>query len=383
MRPALYRDDDELLYKEDYRQARQRIEAFCEGEVLDRVCLSVTAPRRGTHPPAAHSGDVPHRPAFQMVEVPEFPSNEVRHTDLEFILQFHHAWLANTFWGGEALPVARNDLGFVSTGLPDVTFLPESPWGHPWLQRCSVDDYQFDPGNRWWRQTYDIHMALLEDSQGKYFPGEPALIPPTDLLAGIRGPGDLCLDMIDDPDGVHEVLDHLTQVHRWRMERVYEAIAAEKSIPVGSPEGRDFTPSADFSRNDSPEGRLLLPPWCHKFRIQCDFAQYFERVEYHLDGRQNLAHLPAVLEIDEVNYVQWVPRPGDPQGLYWQDVWQAVRATGRGMQTSVPFDQVEQVLREWGPKGLWLTTTAPTEEAATDLLKHAETWSCQHPWDVR
>ena len=95
------------------------------------------------------------------------------------------------------------------------------------------------------------------------------------------------------------------------------------------------------------------------------------------------APLPVILEIDKVNYVRSAPRPGDPQGLHWRDVCQTIRASGRGMQTSVPFDQVEQIVREWGPKGLWLFTTAPTEEAARDLLERAERWSCQHPWDIR
>ena len=388
MHPALYREDYELLYKEDYPKARRRIEAFCELEVLDRVCLSVTAPRNNVR----HGRGVP-----------EFPSNELRHTDIDFVIEFHNARFGNIFWGGEAMPVAKNELGFVSSGFPRVTFRPESPWGHPWLPRSSPDVYQFDPENRWWRQTYEIHMALLEDSQGKYFPGEPALLPPMDMLAIMRGPGELCLDMMDQSEGVHAILDHLTQVHQWRLERVYRAMAAEHPTEVGSSEWRDFAPRAGFSRYDHPQDNLLLPPWCHKFRIQCDFAalvgpehfrefvlpeltylaDFFERVEYHLDGSENLCHLPVVLEIDKVNYVQWAPRPGDPQGLYWREVWETIRASGRGMQMNVPYEQVEKVIREWGPKGLWVVTAAPTEEDARDLLKNAERWSCRRPWDVR
>ena len=53
------------------------------------------------------------------------------------------------------------------------------------------------------------------------------------------------------------------------------------------------------------------------------------------------------------------------------------------MRTQVSYDQVEETVKAWGSKGLLLVTKAPTEEAARDLLKNAERWSCQHPWDFR
>ena len=402
MRPVLYDEDIELLYKEDYREARQRIEAFCESEVLDRVCISVVAPRTGTNLPAERPIDDVWSARHEWVELPEVPSDEVLHTDINFAVEYFDAYYKNTFWGGEAMPMHMQHLAFACFGFPEVTFSRETVWPTPWLPRSSLDVYQFDPNNRWFRLMWDVRMAVLADSRGKYLL-ENCMLPPTDILSSLRGPSELCLDIMDRPDEVHAMLDYLTQVQQWTLERIYAPVLEERTVAMDSPDWRDFEPRSDFSRHRPPQGHLLLPPWCAAIDQQCDFsamigpehfrefvmpevvylADYLERTFYHLDGPQALRHLPALLEVDKINYIQWVSGAGQPDGIYWQDVWEAVRASGKGMQTFVSYDRVEETVKEWGPKGLWIVTKAWTEEAARDLLKRAERWSCQHPWDIR
>ena len=68
-----------MLYKEDWPQARQRWEAFWDGEIIDRVALAVRAPR-----------------ALQVAE-PMPPNDEVRHTDPDFVIAYYNALFQNTF----------------------------------------------------------------------------------------------------------------------------------------------------------------------------------------------------------------------------------------------------------------------------------------------
>ena len=35
-----------LLYKEDWPEAQERLKAWWKGEIIDRVCIQVTAPRK-------------------------------------------------------------------------------------------------------------------------------------------------------------------------------------------------------------------------------------------------------------------------------------------------------------------------------------------------
>lgn len=357
-----------MLYKEDWPQARERWEAFWQGEVLDRVCISVTAPRRDA-PPVAQRKDAP-------------ANGEALHTDIERTIEGNHARFGSTFWGGEALPVWTSALALVAHGHSEARFDPDTVWGRPWLSRSSPDAYRFDPGNRWWRRMLEMQTILLEESRGKYFVGDSGPNSPTDALSSLRGPEGLCLDILDRPDEVRAMLAYLTEVRDWMNERLYPPLLeAYGGIPYECVEwgpGRAWPPlQCDFSIMIGPGQfrEFVMPELTY-------FADRAERCKYHLDGPGALRHLPAILEIDKIGYVQWVPGAGAPAGLYWIDVWNTVRAAGKSIQVKVPYGEVEEAVRTFGPKGLFIRTTAPTEEAARELLRRAERWSCRHPWDV-
>jgi 5-methyltetrahydrofolate--homocysteine methyltransferase len=376
-----------MIYKEDWPQARERIEAFWEGEVLDRVCLAVTAPREeafsASAEDAANLAEDSHSCSLSdLIRLPEPESDEARYTDPEFIIKYNDVWFWSVFWGGEAVPEFTNRLGYVVHGNPEVSFSRDTVWGDPWLPSSSPDVYRFDSENRWWRVLCEVQKAVLADSRGKYLVKLPAIDPPTDILSTIRGAGELCMDLIERPDDVHAILRYLTEVRDWMDQVLYVPLLEEYGgIALSSREwgpGRSYALQCDFSAMISPRHfrEFVMPELIH-------FADASERCRYHLDGVDALRHLPAILEIEKIKYVQWVPGAGAPDGLHWQDVWETLRAAGRGMQTRVAYARVEETVKEWGAEGLFLVTTAPDEAAARDLLKRVERWSCRHPWDIR
>jgi len=83
---------DGLIYKADQDLARvkERFAAFWQGEIVDRVCLAVTAPSGANVP------------------VPVVENDEQAHTDPEFQVRRCNAGFANTWYGGEAPPNASN-----------------------------------------------------------------------------------------------------------------------------------------------------------------------------------------------------------------------------------------------------------------------------------
>ena len=62
-------------------------------------------------------------------------------------------------------------------------------------------------------------------------------------------------------------------------------------------------------------------------REQCRKIEY---TLYHLDGVGAMHHLPALLEIDELNAIQWTPGVGEPQGgsPKWYDLYIKILAAG-------------------------------------------------------
>lgn len=253
-----------MLYKEDWPEARQRLEAFWEGEVQDRVCLAVTAPADN-----------------RTGEISKPVSDEARFTDIEFLIEYHNASFRNTFYGGEALPVPTVRLGYVAHGHPEVVFSPRTVWGRPWLSRSSPQVYQFDPDNRWWRRVWQIQMALLEDSRGKYFVGLPSIDPPMDVLSTMRSPSGLCMDIIDNPDDVHAMLGYLTQVRHWINEQIYPPLLEEYGGTISRlwGRGRIVPLQCDFSIMISSKHfrEFAMPELTF-------FADWSDRSWYHLDG---------------------------------------------------------------------------------------------------
>lgn len=81
---------DSRLFKadQDLARVRERLAAFWQGEIIDRACIAVTATRE------------------QTVPEPEAESEEQAHTDPEFVVRHYNAHFANTYFGGETLPVA-------------------------------------------------------------------------------------------------------------------------------------------------------------------------------------------------------------------------------------------------------------------------------------
>ena len=56
---------------------------------------------------------------------------------------------------------------------------------------------------------------------------------------------------------------------------------------------------------------------------------------YHLDGPGQLPHLDSLLEIEELDGIQWVPGGGMPEEDTWPHVYRRIRDAGKLVQIGV------------------------------------------------
>jgi len=74
---------------------------------------------------------------------------------------------------------------------------------------------------------------------------------------------------------------------------------------------------------------------------------------YHLDGVGQLNHLDSILEIEELDAVQWVPGDGRPSQREWPQVLQKIRAAGKNLQITEGIEGFDTVVGFLGTaKGL-------------------------------
>ena len=83
-------------------------------------------------------------------------------------------------------------------------------------------------------------------------------------------------------------------------------------------------------------------------REQCQKIDY---TLYHLDGVGAMHHLPALLEIEELNAIQWTPGVGEPQGgsPKWYDLYKKILAGGKSVMACwVTLEELKPLLDHIG-----------------------------------
>src|SRR3989339_483573 len=88
-----------MLYKEDWPEARQRLLAWWEGELVDRAVIQVTAPREGREPDNRWD-------PFYLAKNLDDPEKAVKEWE---------KYCRDTFFGGEMIPNLWINLG---PGIP-------------------------------------------------------------------------------------------------------------------------------------------------------------------------------------------------------------------------------------------------------------------------
>ena len=104
-------------------------------------------------------------------------------------------------------------------------------------------------------------------------------------------------------------------------------------------------------------------------------CRFLDRSIYHLDGPGALRHLDSILEIPELDAMQWVFGAGNEGFHRWVRVYQRVQAAGKGIQVTCDIQEVSQVMETLSPRGLYLSVggVSSREEGET-LLRHLEQW---------
>ena len=127
----------------------------------------------------------------------------------------------------------------------------------------------------------------------------------------------------------------------------------------------------DFCYMISPEmfGEFVLP----ELRQSC---KRLERSFYHLDGKGELPHLPQLLEIEELDGIQWVPGAGNGTPLDWLDVYRMIAATDKKMWVGFDgdFDRLARLIEAVGRPELFEIHGSVLETREAELRDFIESF---------
>jgi len=376
-----------MYYKEDWPQARKRLEAFWkEREIIDRCCVAVFAPRKTSKlPPFPELQWGPWLGGLDALADEDEASIRQWWVDPEENYKRMILWFENTYFGGEAIPCTYVNWGAMAMaafyGSPAV-FKKTSVWYPEVITDWDGWQWHFDQrNNEYWQQTLAIVRYFLEHNNGRYFVGTPEFGTAGDLLSLMRGMDKLSMDLYNHPQAVRMAIDTLAstwiELHEQVYQMTYEAndcggVLAWMSL--WSP-GRHSQLACDFSSVISPKMfRDFFVPEIEKEAAWCEYATY------HLDGPQAMqSHLDTLLDIQGIHNIEWTPGAGNPPTYSPQYIpqYRRIQAAGKRLYLLAEPYEIEGLLAELSPKGLFLCTHADSQEEAEALLRKVEKWSAR------
>ena len=271
--------------------------------------------------------------------------------------------VANTQLGPGSLAAV---LGGVFEGGEDTI------WIHP--DPNPKEDIIFDPNNAAWQLHKDLLTACKKQANGNYYVGMPDLMEGLDILAALRGTDTVLMDTVMNPELLDKQLQQVNDIYFKVFDELYDIIREDDGMAfcyfsIWGP-GKVSKLQSDISIMISEDDyRRFVQPY---IREQCQKIDY---TLYHLDGVGAIRHLDALLEIEELNAIQWTPGVGEPQGgdPKWYDLYKRILAGGKSIQANWgTLEELQPLLDNIGTDGLLLSMDFHNEKEVEQALKIIE-----------
>lgn len=350
-----------MINKDNWTQTQQKYLEFWARENHDRPLISVTAPKDGY--------------VKKVIKAPDKLAD--RWTCTEYVIKRSRENFEATFFGGESYPMVYPNLGpdiFGAILGCDLEFGEDTSWANHFVTDWDevVGKFVFNPESKWWEKIKEMTEAIVEDArQGDYFVGLTDLHPGMDGLVSLRGPENVCLDLIDNPDAVKKATVEIFSIYRKVLDELYSiTIKYQKGsthwMGVWHP-GKWYSTSCDFICMIS--GEMFSEFVLSEIK---DELKLLDASIFHLDGPGALKHLDALLELPDLNGIQWVYGAGRPTASHWIPVLKKIQDAGKLIHVDIVPEEIDILLEELKPEGVMYNTRCKSEQDARDLLVKTE-----------
>lgn len=352
-----------LESKPDFDQAIDRICAWYEQQIIDRPPVRFTR-----HNAEYEAADGIWKDSWRDLKDKWF---DEEYQIEKFLTQVH-----GKHYHGETFPIYWPNLGpnvFAALYGSQLEFAEVTSWAHPILpdyDRTVALDWQ----SEYLRKLESLTRCALEVCSGKFIVGYTDLHPGIDWLAALRGTEPLLLDMVDRPDRLLPFLqictsDFLTLFDRF--DAVLKAAGQPSVSWMGIPSfGKLHIPSCDFAAMISPRyfKTFVLPALLEE-------VQHMTHNIFHVDGKGVARHLDLILEMPNVQAIQWVQGVGDDLPIMqWVPLIKRIQAAGKSVVVDLSPAELEEFIGAVKPEGIFLTMASTDEVEEQAILKRIARW---------
>ncbi|MBQ9186874.1 MAG: homocysteine S-methyltransferase family protein [Prevotella sp.] len=290
-------------------------------------------------------------------------------------------YVAHSSLMADMLPVANTQLGpgslaailgGVFEGGEDTIWIHPRPVADGCVvDGFAVDDIRFDRNHPNWLLHKDLLQACKQKAQGHYYVGMPDLMEGLDVLAALKGTDQVLMDTVMQPEVLEHQMQQINDIYFQVFDELYDIIREGDEMAFcyfsSWAPGKMSKLQCDISTMISVDDyRRFVQPF---IRQQCQKIPY---TLYHLDGVGAMHHLDALLEIKELNAIQWTPGVGEPQGgnAKWYDLYRRILAGGKSIMASwVTLDELRPLLDNIGGEGVHLEMDFHNEREVEQALQ--------------
>ena len=345
------------IYKEDIEEAKERLNAWWDHEILDRPCISYWYPRPGEKNSDTDANDIiEYFDPFYLAQYWD---------DLGPCLDNFEAISRIWVCGGENIPRFHPNYGpgiMASVFGVEPKFMSRTVWFNrptPIEEIVPLlESVQLNMNNPWYARLIRTTEFVAKRAGKNYCIAMTDLGGVLDILSSFLGPTNIILTMKRQPS----IIDTCRAIILEKLLKVYDDLQAiiERYVDGCSSwlnlwcSKRWYPIQCDFSA-------LLSPKWFKRFVLPdiITQAEHMDYAIYHLDGPDALNHLGNLLAIDSINGIQWVPGAGDELKCNnaWMPVYKKIQDAGKNLV--IDFFELPENLahfyKELDPRGLLIT----------------------------
>jgi hypothetical protein len=211
----------------------------------------------------------------------------------------------------------------------------------------------------------------------------PDLMEGLDVLAAIKGTDKVLLDTVIQPEVLEHQMQQINDIYFKVFDELYDIIREGDEMAFcyfsSWAPGKMSKLQSDISTMISVDDyRRFVQPF---IREQCQKIDY---TLYHLDGVGAMHHLDALLEIKELNAIQWTPGVGEPQGgsPKWYDLYKKIIKGGKSVMACwVTLDELKPLLDNIGGEGVHLEMDFHNEREVEQAMRIIEEYQCHDAVD--
>ena len=294
--------------------------------------------------------------------------------DADYVVDHEIRRMQGSVYIADALPMLCPNVGPDFLGALcgcDLSFSPTTSWA----KHCVTDWAQypplvFDESNRWWQKIREITELAMQRAQGQYLVGITDLHAGLDGLVSLGGPEKLCYDLVDDPGMIKRRTMELFQVFREVVVRSAALTQGQQGtinwMGIWHP-GTWYVSSCDAICLIGAEmlESFVLP----ELLIELEML---DASIFHLDGPGALKHLDRLLEIDQLDGIQWVYGAGQPSAAHWIGVLKRIQDAGKCIQVNIRPSDILPLCEQLRPEGVMYCLECDGVEEAEWVLRQAE-----------